>query len=98
MRHLLVTVGLTTVIATSLGAVDALTRYSPAAGVVLAWADDPSLMLSGLPKGVRIVNTWHSGSLVQLHVDSMRDLPKQFTATRAAIRLPEAGIAIAGCG
>jgi hypothetical protein len=56
-------------------------------------------MLSSLPGGqVRVVNTWFTGHIVQLHVQSMRDFGEPLAATRLAVRLPEAISTLAGCG
>jgi hypothetical protein len=99
MRHVAVLVSLlVTMLVTGL-ALDGLARRSPAPGLILAWNSNPGKMLSSLPSGqVRVVNTWLSGHMVQLHVESMRDFETPLAATRLAIRLPEVTVTMAGCG
>jgi hypothetical protein len=99
MRHAAVLFGLVvTMLVTGL-VLDGVARKSPASGIVLVWNSDPGKMLASLPaRQARIVNTWLSGHVVQLHVESMREFGPSLAATRLTIRLPEASVTLAGCG
>lgn len=78
--------------------ISSLASKSPAAGVILVWTAEPQTLLAYLPGQVRIVNTWLDGRFVQLHVDSMREVPEHLRGAWVAVRLPGAGMTLAGCG
>jgi hypothetical protein len=80
-------------------AVDAVAARSPGPGVVLAWTDSPGQLLASLPAGnTRIVDTWASGRIVQLHVESLRAFVVPHAGATLTLRLPPAGLTLAGCG
>lgn len=78
---------------------DRIARQSAAPGIVLVLSGDPARTLASLPTGQgRIVNTWMSGRIVQLHVESMRGFDASMSAVLAEMRLPAAMVTLAGCG
>lgn len=99
MRHTLAFLGLCLALGPTGWAVDAIAGRSPAPGVVIAWSNRPAELLAALPAGqASVVNSWLSGRIIQLHVDSMRAFDSSHLRGAVVIRLPDAGIVLAGCG
>lgn len=97
MRHLLASLSLLLVLAVAAAGLDALARRSARPGLILAWTYEPGTTLASLPQQTRIVNSWWSGHLLQLHVESLREFTGPLAAARLSLRLPEPGVALAGC-
>lgn len=99
MRHAAACLALGAVLTLAGCIVDSIAVRSPAAGVVLAWTDDPARLLNALPAGqARVVDMWLSGRLIQLHVESMRQFDAAAVGASASIRLPQTAVLLAGCG
>jgi hypothetical protein len=78
---------------------DRIARRSAAPGIVLILSGDPARTLASLPTDQgRIVNTWMSGRIVQLHVESMRGFDASMSVVLVEMRLPAVMVALAGCG
>jgi hypothetical protein len=72
---------------------------TPGPGIVLVLSADPGRMLASLPSTQgRVVNTWASDRIVQLHVDSSRDFKAEGVSALMLLRLPSLTMAISGCG
>jgi hypothetical protein len=78
---------------------DRIARWSATPGIVFVLSGDPARTLASLPTGQgRIVNTWVSGHIVQLHVESMRGFDASMNAVLVEMRLPGVMVTLAGCG
>ena len=98
MRHAIAAFAAALTLLASAALVDRVASRSSAPGLIIVWSARPAQVLAGLPQGTRVVDSWWSGRLLQLHVESLRAAPLPRGQATFALRLPESSVILAGCG